>query len=282
MKITNPAQIRNFVVAGHNGCGKTTLCDLMLFKAGAVDRLGSVDAKTSVSDFTPDEQDKRSSIYASFMHCDWKDHKLFLTDTPGYGEFVGEVISSFRSCGFAVIVLDGVDGIQIGSTRAWAFSRDFLLPRMIFVNRLDRERASFDTILEHLQEAYGKTVCVPMTLPVGKEGSFSKVISVLDTPDSEIPADLKDAVEEYRTMLKDAAAESDEALMERYLEGEELTGEEIAKGLHKAIFSGSLVPVFAGSTATLLSIKHPKLYYTTSCTITPASASPPLTASSNG
>ena len=115
MKITNPAQIRNFVVAGHNGCGKTTLCDLMLFKAGAVDRLGSVDAKTSVSDFTPDEQDKRSSIYASFMHCDWKDHKLFLTDTPGYGEFVGEVISSFRSCGFAVIVLDGVDGIQIGS-----------------------------------------------------------------------------------------------------------------------------------------------------------------------
>ena len=249
MKITNPAQIRNFVVAGHNGCGKTTLCDLMLFKAGAVDRLGSVDAKTSVSDFTPDEQDKRSSIYASFMHCDWKDHKLFLTDTPGYGEFVGEVISSFRSCGFAVIVLDGVDGIQIGSTRAWAFSRDFLLPRMFFVNRLDRERASFDTILEHLQEAYGKTVCVPMTLPVGKEGSFSKVISVLDTPDSEIPADLKDTVEEYRTMLKDAAAESDEALMERYLEGEELTGEEIAKGLHKAIFSGSLVPVFAGSTA---------------------------------
>ena len=85
MKITNPAQIRNFVVAGHNGSGKTTLCDLMLYKAGAVDRLGSVDAKTSVSDFTPDEQDKRSSIYASFMHCDWKDHKLFLTDTPGYG-----------------------------------------------------------------------------------------------------------------------------------------------------------------------------------------------------
>ena len=249
MKITNPTQIRNFVVAGHNGSGKTTLCDLMLFKAGAVDRLGSVDAKTSVSDFTPDEQDKRSSIYASFMHCDWKDHKLFLTDTPGYGEFVGEVISSFRSCGFAVIVLDGVDGIQIGSTRAWSFARDFLLPRMVFVNRLDRERASFDTVLEHLQDAYGKNVCVPMTLPVGKEGNFSKVISVLDTPDSEIPADLKDAVEEYRTQLKDAAAESDEALMERYLEGEELTGEEIAKGLHKAIFSGSLVPVFAGSTA---------------------------------
>ena len=102
MKISTPEKIRNFVVAGHNGCGKTTLCDLMLYKAGAVDRLGSVDAKTSISDFNPDEQEKRSSIYSSYLNCVWDDVQMFFTDTPGYGEFVGEMISSFRSCGFRI------------------------------------------------------------------------------------------------------------------------------------------------------------------------------------
>ncbi len=249
MKITDASQIRNFVVAGHNGCGKTSLCDLILYKAGAVDRLGSVDNKTSVSDFTADEQDKRSSIYASFMNCDWKDHKLFMTDTPGYGEFIGETVSAFRACGFALIVLDAVDGIQIGATRAWKLAKQFSLPRMIFINRLDRERADFKTALSHLQDAYGANVCVPLTIPVGKENNLSKVISVLSAKDDEIPAEYKDEVADYRSKIMDAAAESDEELMMRYLDGEELTPAEIAKGLHSAIFAGTFVPVFAGASA---------------------------------
>ena len=245
MKISSPEKIRNFVVAGHNGCGKTTLCDLMLYKAGAVDRLGSVDAKTSISDFSPDEQEKRSSIYSSYLNCNWDGIQMFFTDTPGYGEFVGEVISSFRSCGFALLVADGVEGIEIGFSRAWKYSKTFLLPKLITINRLDREMADFDRVLAQLQETYGALVCVPMTVPVGKEGSIEKVIHVLQTPDDEIPADMKDLVAKYREQIMDAVAETDEALTEKYLAGEKLTPEETTKGLHAAVKSGALAPVFA-------------------------------------
>ena len=242
------SKIRNFVVAGHSGAGKTTLCDLMLYKAKAVDRLGSVDNGTSFSDFSPDEQEKHSSIYASYLNCPWHDQHFFFTDTPGYGEFIGEVISSFRASGMAVIVLDGVKGMESGAARAWKLAGEIKIPRVIFINRLDREMSDFDTVLDHLQESYGKTVCVPLTIPVGKEKNLSGVINVLSAKE-DIPADLADTVNQYRTMLLDTAAESDEKLMERYLEGEELTEEEVAKGLHDAIYSGSLVPVFAGSAA---------------------------------
>ena len=115
------SKIRNFVVAGHSGAGKTSLCDLMLYKAKAVDRLGSVDHKTSISDYTADEQEKHSSIYASYLNCAWRDQHFFFTDTPGYGEFVGEVISAFRASGMAMIVVDGEQGIEFGTARAWKF-----------------------------------------------------------------------------------------------------------------------------------------------------------------
>lgn len=248
------AKIRNFVVAGHSGAGKTALCDLMLFKSKAVDRPGSVDNGTSYSDFTPDEQEKRSSIYASYLNCDWRDQHFFFTDTPGYGEFVGEVISSFRASGMAVIVVDGTNGIESGTVRAWKFAGEFKIPRVIFINRLDREMADFETVLNQLQESYGKTVCVPLTLPVGSEKNLSGVVNVLTAKD--VPAELQADVEKYRTMLMDTAAESDEKLMERYLEGEELSEEEIAKGLHDAIYSGALVPVFAGSVAKDIGIEE--------------------------
>ena len=248
------AKIRNFVVAGHSGAGKTALCDLMLFKSKAVDRPGSVDNGTSYSDFTPDEQEKRSSIYASYLNCNWRDQHFFFTDTPGYGEFIGEVISSFRASGMAVIVVDGTNGIESGTVRAWKFAGEFKIPRVIFINRLDREMSDFATVLDQLQESYGKTVCVPLTLPVGSEKNLSGVVNVLTAKD--VPADLKADVEKYRTMLMDTAAESDEKLMERYLEGEELSEEEISKGLHDAIYSGALVPVFAGSVAKDIGIEE--------------------------
>ena len=247
MKIENPGKIRNFAIAGHNASGKTTLCDQMLFKAGAVSRLGSVDNKTSVSDFTPDEQEKHSSIYSAYLNCSWQENHFFFTDTPGYGEFVGEVISAFRSCGFSMIVLDGEGGIEIGTTRAWKYAKEFKIPKMVVVNRLDRDMADFFAVLKQLQDAYGLTTCVPMTLPVGSGEKFSRVVSVLTTPESEIPDDLKDLVAKYKEQLLDTVAESDEELMERYLGGEALSEEEISKGLHNAIFAGQLVPVFAAS-----------------------------------
>ena len=238
---------RNFVVAGHSGCGKTSLCDLMLFKAGAVDRLGSVDQKNSISDYTPEEQEKQASIYSVPLNCSWKGKNLFFVDTPGYAEFVGETIAPMSVADSLLLVVDAVEGLQVGSTRAWKIARSMDIPRFILINRIDRDRADFKAVLEQLQEAYGKTVCVPVTLPVGKESGFSSVVNVLR--DTDIPAEIADDAAKYKEMLMDTIAESDEALMEKYLEGEALTDEEIATGLYTAIMSGDLVPVYAASVA---------------------------------
>ena len=236
---------RNFVVAGHTGSGKTSLCDLMLFKAGAVDRCGKVDQKNSISDYTPDEQEKLSSIYATSLNCPWKDNYFFFFDTPGYGEFICETTAAISAADASLIVVDAVNGVEIGTSTAWKLSKEKALPRFILINRLDRERADFFTVLKQVQEAFGKTVCVPFTMPVGKEDALSAVVNVLKGKD--IPDEVAGDVETYREQLMDTIAESDEELMMRYLDGEELSDEEIASGLHKAIMSGDLVPVFASS-----------------------------------
>lgn len=239
------SKIRNFAIAGHSGSGKTALCDLMLFKAKAVDRLGATEQKTSVSDYTNDEHDKMSSIYATPLNCEWNGNRLFFIDTPGYGEFIGEVISSLAACDNALMVIDGVQGIEVGTTRAWKLARERQRPRIVFINRLDRDNADFFRVLSQVQDAYGKTVCIPITMPVGKEGGFSGVVHVLRS--KEVPDELAEQVADYRERLMDTIAESDEELMMRYLDGEELTEDEMAEGLHKAILAGDLVPVFAGS-----------------------------------
>ena len=140
--MTKATECRNFVVAGHSGSGKTTLCELMLFKGGAIPRPGSVDAKNTVSDFMADEQEKGSSIYSTVMNCKWKGDEYFFIDTPGYGEFVGEYVAAVREADAALVVVDAVDGPQIGTARAWKLSKQRGIPRFGIVNRLDRERAA--------------------------------------------------------------------------------------------------------------------------------------------
>ncbi len=240
-------KIRTFAIAGHTGCGKTSLCDLMLFKAKAVERLGSVDSKTSISDYTPDEQEKISSIYSAALNCSWNDYKFFFMDTPGYGEFIGETISSIAVSDSVLVVLDGIKGLEIGSSKAWKLAKDRSLPRFILINRLDKEMSDFKNVLSEIQEAYGANLCVPITIPVGKEAGLSRVVNVLK--DKDVPAEIAGEVNSCREKLMDAIAESDEELMVRYLEGGQLTEEEISKGLHKAISEGKIVPVFAGSVA---------------------------------
>lgn len=235
-------KIRNFAVAGHSGSGKTSLCDLMLFKSGAVDRCGSVMQKTSVSDYTLDEQEKQSSIYATALNCKWQGTDFFFIDTPGYGEFIGETISALNAAENTLIVVDGVNGLAIGSTRAWKLSKELNLPRFIFINKLDGEMSDFNKILSQVQDAFGKTACVPLTMPVGQGKDLKSVINVMNNDDG-----VSEEVKKYREQLMDAIAESDEELMTRYLDGEKLSEEEISAGLHKAIRAGNLVPVFAGS-----------------------------------
>lgn len=243
--MANTSECRNFVIAGHSGSGKTTLCELMLNKAGVIPRIGTVDGKNTVSDFMPEEQEKQSSIYSSVMNCVWKDHHYFFVDTPGYGEFIGQYAAAVRAADAALVVIDAVDGPQIGTARAWKMAKARRIPRFAFVNRLDRERANFRQVLEQMRNNHGKTVIIPLYWPVGEESGFTRVVNVL--LDKDIPAEIADEVAECRGLWLDAIAETDEELMERYLEGGDLTEEEIMNGLRKSVISCSTIPVFVGS-----------------------------------
>ncbi len=238
--------IRNFVIGGHSNSGKTTLCELILQKAGAITRCGSVDAKNTVSDFMPEEQEKQSSIYSSVMNCKWKDSHYFFVDTPGYGEFVGEYIAAVRACDAALVAVDAVEGPQIGTARAWKIAKGRNIPRYGVITRLDRERADFKATLEIMRKNHGRNVIIPLFWPVGAENNLSRVVSVFD---EDIPAEIADDVEECRSLWMDAIAETDDELMMRYLDGEKLSADEIKQGLRKSVIAGKTIPVFACSTA---------------------------------
>ena len=241
------AEIRNFAIAGHAGSGKTTLAEMLVFKGKGITRRGTVETKNTISDFTPEEQERCGSIYATQMNTQWKDHQFFFADTPGYGEFLGEVTASYAAADAALVIIDAVDGPQVGTARAWKFARLAGKPRAAFVNRLDRDRADFATTLEAMRGNHGKNVIIPLYYPVGQEGNFSKVVNVLF--DKDIPAEIADQVAECRALWMDVIAETDEELMMRYLDGETLTDEEIAKGLVAAVHNCKAIPIFVGSVA---------------------------------
>ncbi len=248
------AKVRNFTLAGHSGSGKTLLADTMLFNAGKVTRVGKVEDKTSVSDYRQEEQDKGQSLFATPLHCSWKDNELFFVDTPGNLDFQGEACAALSVCDTALIVIDAHSGIEFGTVRTMKMARERGCPRAIFVNGLDRENADYFKILKEIQDNYGATTCIPITLPVGESANFSSVVHVLRGED--VPAELAELVSTYKTTLMDTVAESDEELMMRYLEGEELSEKDISKGLHAAVQAGSLIPVFCGSAARNIGIEQ--------------------------
>ncbi|NOY81584.1 MAG: elongation factor G [Kiritimatiellaeota bacterium] len=244
MKNCSVERIRNFCIAGHAGAGKTSLADLMLAKSGVVSRVGKVDQGTSVSDFRPDEQERKSSVYTAALNCPWQEHHFFFTDTPGYADFAAEPTAAIAVADAVLIVVDAVTGIGTGTIRAWQLARKGGVPRAFFINGLDRDQADYAGTLEALQESYGATVCIPFVLPKGEKSELAGVTHVLrDDP----PPELEEMTARYREALMDTVAESDEELMMRYLDGEELTDAEIAKGLHQAILDSTVVPVFCGS-----------------------------------
>ncbi len=245
--MTKATECRNFVVAGHSGCGKTTLCEQMLFKGGAIPRPGGVETKNTISDFMADEQERRASVYSSVLNCKWQGDEFFFIDTPGYGEFVGEYVAAIREADAALVVVDAVDGPQVGTARAWKLSKERRIPRFGFVSRLDRERADFKATLEQMRNNHGRNVIIPLYWPVGSEANFSRVVNVLF--DKDIPAEIADDIAECKALWLDAIAETDDELMIRYLDGESLTNEEIHTGLLQTVKTGRTIPVFAGSAA---------------------------------
>jgi len=254
MKDYTADKIRNVALAGHGGTGKTSLAEALLFVAGATTRLGKVEEGSTASDWDPDEHKRQFSLTVSILPLEWKGHKVNVVDTPGYMDFMGEVKCGLRAVETALITIDAVSGVQVGTEFAWRFADELQLPRAIFINRMDRENADFERTVQQIQAAWGPK-CVPVHLPIGTQASFKGVVDLLSQKaymgekgeEVEIPADIQGSADQAREKLIEAAAETDDALITKYLEGETLTAEELANGVKAGILAGSLVPIFTGS-----------------------------------
>jgi len=256
MTIYKSDKLRNLALLGHGGSGKTTLVEAMLFDTGAVNRLGRVEDGTSNSDWDDEERRRKMSINTSLIPCEWQGYKLNMLDAPGYMDFVGEAISAIRVADGAIFVLDSTGGVEVGTEQLWHYASEYRLPRMAFVNKMERENINYGTVVEQVA-AKLDVVAVPIQLPIGSQADFQGVVDLLALKaylgekgtEAPIPADLADAAEEARLVLVEAAAEGEDALMEKYFEEETLTNEEILRGLKARIARGSLVPVLCGSAA---------------------------------
>ena len=257
MPVTDPSKIRNVAVVGHRGTGKTSLVEALLFQAGATNRLGTVEAGTTVSDWDEDEQKRQMSLSASLCHLEWQDRKSNLIDTPGDPGFQADTIAALRIVEGALLVLNGVAGVEVQTTRLWERCEGLGLSRLLFVNMLDRERADFIRTLEQIREQLSAS-CFAIQIPIGQEHELKGVVDLLHmhaymSPEGEregqpvdIPADVADQAAEYREKLVDAIVETDEALMERYLEEGEVSGDELASALKDAVVRGEVFPVACG------------------------------------
>ncbi|MFN2442449.1 MAG: elongation factor G [Thermoanaerobaculia bacterium] len=255
MKAYSGSEIRNLAIVGHNDTGKTTLVSQWLFNAGAVTRLGSVLDGTTVTDFDPDEIERKHSISAALAWLEWKDHKINLMDTPGFGIFLTEAKSSMRVADSAAIVVSAVTGSEVSTEKVWKFAEGLSLPAFFIANKMDRERASATRTLESIQAKFGRGV-VPIQMPLGEEKEFNGVIDLItmkalryETNGSgkfkieEIPAELKDAAEKAHEELIEKVAEGDDTLMERFFEEGGLSDQEVISGLRREILAREIFPL---------------------------------------
>jgi elongation factor G len=248
--------IHNIVLLSHGGAGKTTLAEAMLFNAGAINRLGKVDEGSSTSDYDPDEIKRKISINLSLLPCEWREGKINVIDAPGYNDFVGEVKAGMRVSEGAIIVVCGSSGVEVGTELVWSYCEEAGLPRLVYVNRMDRENADFTRVLDEIKNRLGAR-CVPLQLAIGGHTSFEGVVDLLtmkaytgsgtQAKEVEIPDALKAQADSLREKLVEAIAEVDDTLIEKYLGGEEISPEELTKTLRAAVTSGRVVPVLTGS-----------------------------------
>lgn len=246
--------IRNVALLSHSGAGKTSMTEAILFDTGTVNRLGRVDEGNTTSDFEPEEIKRKISINLAVIPLEWNNTKYNIIDTPGYPEFVGEVRASLHVVESAIIALSANSGVEVGTERAWQFSENETLPRMIFVNKMDRENADFSRCVADIQKYFGKQ-CVPFQIPIGAQSSFKGIVDLLKMKaelgaqgqESDIPSELLKEAESYKEKIVEAAAEQDDKLLEKYLGGESLSSEEVDESLKKAIKAGKIIPIFTGS-----------------------------------
>ena len=250
MKEYETKQLRNVVLLGHGSAGKTSLAEAMLFASGAINRMGEVEAGTTVADFDEEEMRRHISLNLALVPVEWGGCKVNVLDTPGYTDFVGEVKSAIRVADLALLVVDAVAGVEVGTELVWNHAEEQGLPLVVVVNKMNRENSDLGRPLAALKEAFGKNF-FPVQLPIGAEGDFAGVVDLVkkraflgtDGKEADIPDDMIDQVEEARLQVIEAAAEADDDLIVKYLEGEELTDAEVQQGLRAAILNGTAVPV---------------------------------------
>jgi len=258
MKDYQSKEIRNIVIIGHQGSGKTTLTESMLYVAKNISKKGEVDKKNTVSDFLPEEQQRLSSLSTSIIPVEYNGYKLNFLDTPGNDEFVGELNQALSVVKGAVILVDATSGVQVGTERVWKEVRKKKIPTVIFINKMDKENVNFDNVLKDIEDKLGKEA-VPFAIPIGKEDKFEGYVDVVDLKgyvfdasgrkEVEVYADNKARAEELNTEILEAVASTSEELLELYFSGEEISQEQIAHGLKNAMINGELAPIMIGSAA---------------------------------
>ena len=259
MKKYESKDIRNVALVGHGKSGKTSLAEVFLFNGKATDRLGRVDGGDSVMDFDPEERARQLTINTSFHHLNWKKCMINIIDTPGDANFIADTYNSLQIADGALVIVDASSGVQVITEKVWQYLNEFKIPRIIVINKLDRENTDFSNALENIKKTLRIKPLV-MFIPIGKEAGFKGVVDLVkmkgyvfaddgsgNFSESEIPADCKDSATEYRQKLIEDIAETNEQLLEKYLEGQELTSEEIAGGIKTGIINQSLIPVICGS-----------------------------------
>jgi elongation factor G len=249
-------KLRNVGIVAHGGAGKTSLAESLLFNAGAITRMGRVDDGTTITDFEPEEIKRKVTISAALAPCEWQDHKINFIDTPGYADFIGEVKGVLRAVDSTLMVLCAASGVEVETEKIWEYARELNLPRMAFINKMDRENADFASVIQEMKEKFGPAV-LPIQLPIGSEENFKGIVDLIkmkaiissnsQISELDIPDDLQEKAFESRQKLIEVAAEADDELLAKYLDGEELSDDEIKMGLSKGIYQAKIFPVMCGS-----------------------------------
>jgi len=261
-------QIRNVALVGHSGCGKTSLAEAILYSAKSVNRLGRVDDGTSTMDFEPEEIKRKVTLGTAFHPYNWKNGRFNLIDTPGENDFISDTKICLQAAEGTVVVVDAVDGIRVGTEKVWGFAGEYSLPRVIFINKLDRERADFYKILKEIEDIFSINV-TPIYLPIGAESDFSGIVSLItlqaylykndgsgSSKDGDIPGPMAETVNTWREKMMENIVEVNDDIMEKYLDGQEITPKEIEEIFIEGVKSGMVVPVIPGSALLNIGVKH--------------------------